>query len=306
MHGMTDRPAPQGQLPEFAADDVLAAGVLAGAGIRRPERPQRVAVGSSAVNGSGSRGSFGGRHHAVSAGESDGPGQGLHVFCGDRLLAAYLRPGKSDGARHTWAILALLTKRLRQARRKVKIVFRSVNGLCRRRMLSWCERKGMDYIVGIARNAALAPTRRSPSWNWRRRRTRQRLCRHDSAAISENRCRRAAQYPVGTVAAVQFVFPTGAVPYRRGPAQSRIKALRSESASRVGRARGSTRPEPAERYDSSRKRRENTPELTQYAPVAAVSDYLGGRWREKTNMRRPIRRPYAISRLTSTTTLSTL
>ena len=80
----------------------------------------------------------------------------LYVFCGDRLLAAYLRPGKSDGARHAWAILALLTKRLRQAWPKVKIVFRGDSGFCRRRMLSWCEREGVDYIVGIARNTALA------------------------------------------------------------------------------------------------------------------------------------------------------
>ena len=80
----------------------------------------------------------------------------LYVFCGDRLLAAYLRPGKSDGARHAWAVLALLVKRLRQVWPKVKIVFRGDGGFCRPRMLSWCERNDVDYVVGIARNAALA------------------------------------------------------------------------------------------------------------------------------------------------------
>ena len=80
----------------------------------------------------------------------------LYVFCGDRLLAAWLRPGNSDGARHAWAILALLAKRLRQVWPKVRIVFRGDSGFCRRRMLSWCERNGVDYVVGIARNAALA------------------------------------------------------------------------------------------------------------------------------------------------------
>ena len=79
----------------------------------------------------------------------------LYVFCGDRLLAAYLRPGKSDGARHAWAVLALLVKRLRQVWPKVKIVFRGDGGFCRPRMLSWCERNDVDYIVGIARNATL-------------------------------------------------------------------------------------------------------------------------------------------------------
>ena len=35
-----------------------------------------------------------------------------YVFCGHQLLAAYLRPGNSDGARHAWAVLALLVNRL--------------------------------------------------------------------------------------------------------------------------------------------------------------------------------------------------
>ena len=32
----------------------------------------------------------------------------LYVFCGDQLLVSYLRPSKIDGAKHAWAILALL------------------------------------------------------------------------------------------------------------------------------------------------------------------------------------------------------
>ena len=51
---------------------------------------------------------------------------------------------------------ALLVKRLRQVWPKVKIVFRGDSGFCRPRMLSWCERNHVDYVVGIARNAALA------------------------------------------------------------------------------------------------------------------------------------------------------
>ena len=76
----------------------------------------------------------------------------LYVFCGDRLLVSYLRPSKIDGAKHAWAVLALLVKRLRRAWPKVKIVFRGDSGFCRWRMLRWCERQGVGYIVGIARN----------------------------------------------------------------------------------------------------------------------------------------------------------
>ena len=50
--------------------------------------------------------------------------EGAVQFCGDRLLVSYLRPSKIDGAKHAWAILALLVKRLRRAWPKVKIVFR--------------------------------------------------------------------------------------------------------------------------------------------------------------------------------------
>lgn len=79
----------------------------------------------------------------------------LYVFCGDQLLVSYLRPSKIDAAQHAWAILALLVKRLRQAWPKVKIIFRGDSGFCRWRMLSWCERHQVGYIVGIAKNARL-------------------------------------------------------------------------------------------------------------------------------------------------------
>jgi hypothetical protein len=79
----------------------------------------------------------------------------LYVFCGDRLLVSYLRESKIDGAKHAWAILALLVKRLRVTWPKVKITLRGDSGFCRWRMLRWCERHGVDYIVGIARNKRL-------------------------------------------------------------------------------------------------------------------------------------------------------
>ena len=79
----------------------------------------------------------------------------LYVFCGHQLLAAYLRPADGDGARHAWAILALLVKRLRKQWPGVKITFRGDSGFCRHRMLGWCERHGVGYIVGIAGNSVL-------------------------------------------------------------------------------------------------------------------------------------------------------
>ena len=79
----------------------------------------------------------------------------LYVFAGEQLLCAYLRPANIDGAKHAWAILALITKRLRQAWPGVKIIFRGDSGFCRWKMLRWCDRHGVDYIVGLAKNPAL-------------------------------------------------------------------------------------------------------------------------------------------------------
>ena len=79
----------------------------------------------------------------------------LYVFCGKQLLVSYLRPSNIDGAKHAWAILALLVKRLRQEWPQVKIIFRADSGFCRHRMLDWCDRHGVGYVVGLAKNARL-------------------------------------------------------------------------------------------------------------------------------------------------------
>ena len=79
----------------------------------------------------------------------------LYVFCGTQLLVAYLRPSNIDNARHAWAILSLLVKRLRQTWPGVKIIFRGDSGFCRHRMFEWCEKNSVFYIVGIAKNNRL-------------------------------------------------------------------------------------------------------------------------------------------------------
>ena len=60
-----------------------------------------------------------------------------------------------DQAKHAWAILALLVKALRKEWPDVKIVFRADGGFCRDKMLTWCERQDVDYVVGIAQNNVL-------------------------------------------------------------------------------------------------------------------------------------------------------
>jgi len=79
----------------------------------------------------------------------------LYVFCGEQLLVSYLRPSNIDVAQHSQAILKLLVTRLRAAWPEVKIIFRGDSGFCRWKMLRWCERHSVDYIVGLAKNSRL-------------------------------------------------------------------------------------------------------------------------------------------------------
>jgi hypothetical protein len=79
----------------------------------------------------------------------------LYVFCGEQLLVAYLRPSKIDESKHAGAVLKLLVKRLRRAWPEVPIIVRGDSGFCRRRILAWCERNAVRYVIGLAKNSRL-------------------------------------------------------------------------------------------------------------------------------------------------------
>ena len=51
--------------------------------------------------------------------------------------------------------MKLLVKRLRAKWPLVRIVFRGDSGFCRARIINYCERSGVNYIIGLARNARL-------------------------------------------------------------------------------------------------------------------------------------------------------
>ena len=97
----------------------------------------------------------------------------LYVFCGEQLLVPYLRPSNIDGAKHSRAILKLLVKRFRQAWPDVRIIFRGDSGFCRWRLMRWCDRNGVYYILGLPQNPVLL--REAQPWTvpaeWHHRRT---------------------------------------------------------------------------------------------------------------------------------------
>jgi len=79
----------------------------------------------------------------------------LYVFCGRQPLAAYLRPSNIDAAKHARAVLWLLVQKLRSRWPETRIILRADGGFCRWRLLRLCDRLGVKYIVGLAKNARL-------------------------------------------------------------------------------------------------------------------------------------------------------
>lgn len=79
----------------------------------------------------------------------------LYVFCGQAMLACVLRPSRIDGAKHTAAVIKLIVTRLRQAWPLVRVIVRGDSGFCRQRLIRWCERRGVGYVIGVARNKRL-------------------------------------------------------------------------------------------------------------------------------------------------------
>ena len=119
----------------------------------------------------------------------------LYVFCGKAMLACVLRRSRIDGAKHAAAVIKLLVGRLRQAWPGVRVIVRGDSGFCRQRLIRWCERSDVDYVIGVARNARLH--RRVTGWEqdlkaaYEKAGTKQRLIREfQYAAESWNRERR--------------------------------------------------------------------------------------------------------------------
>jgi len=79
----------------------------------------------------------------------------LYIFCGEHLLCAKLRPSNIDASAGALDELERIVAQIRARWPEVRIVIRGDSGFCREPIMAWCEANGVDYVLGLARNARL-------------------------------------------------------------------------------------------------------------------------------------------------------
>jgi Transposase DDE domain group 1 len=79
----------------------------------------------------------------------------LYVMCGDFVLAAKLRSSRIDASAGVVGELARIVAQVRERWPDVRVIVRGDSGFCRENLMNWCESNGVDYILGLAKNARL-------------------------------------------------------------------------------------------------------------------------------------------------------
>ncbi len=79
----------------------------------------------------------------------------LYIFCAEWLVVSELRRADRDASMGTVDHLARIVPRLRARYPEMRIVVRGDSGFARERIMGWCEANGVDYVVGLAKNARL-------------------------------------------------------------------------------------------------------------------------------------------------------
>jgi hypothetical protein len=79
----------------------------------------------------------------------------LYVFCGRHLLAAKLRRSNIDASAGAVEEVARLVAHIRARWPRVRILLRADAGFAREELMGWCERNGVDFLFGLAKNVRL-------------------------------------------------------------------------------------------------------------------------------------------------------
>jgi len=79
----------------------------------------------------------------------------LYLFSGEHLLCARLRSADQDASAGAVEEVERTVERLRRSWPNARIILRADSGFCREELMSWCERNGVDYVFGLAKNSRL-------------------------------------------------------------------------------------------------------------------------------------------------------
>jgi hypothetical protein len=79
----------------------------------------------------------------------------LYIFAGKFLLCARLRPANRDASAGDLEEVQRIVDHLRTQWPAVQITLRADAGFCREPLMAWCEEHGLDYVLGLAKNARL-------------------------------------------------------------------------------------------------------------------------------------------------------
>ena len=79
----------------------------------------------------------------------------LYIFCGEHVLCARLREANHDASFGSLPEIQRIVTQIRTVWPEVKIILRGDSGFCRDELMSWCERNGVQFVFGLARNQRL-------------------------------------------------------------------------------------------------------------------------------------------------------
>ena len=79
----------------------------------------------------------------------------LYITCGEHIVVSVLRPSNIDASKGAKKELKRVVKQIRGRWPDVEIWIRADSGFCRDKILSWCEKKDVTYVVGLGRNPRL-------------------------------------------------------------------------------------------------------------------------------------------------------
>ena len=79
----------------------------------------------------------------------------LYIFAGEDLLSARLRSSDCDPLEGAIGGLTRFVAAIQAKWPDARIIVRGDGGFCRDELMSWCEARGVDYVLGLPKNSRL-------------------------------------------------------------------------------------------------------------------------------------------------------